>query len=267
MERRTSRPFVSRRSPPAASSQPASSQPDPADISEPSRSMASRSMARSNASTLHVDAHASRTQRKVAPPPPSPPPWHPRDARRWAARERASSSCEEFRTEARARAGCHSCPVPMLRARPAGVRVHRTTGAAPRRRFRHLACASRDSGPDWCRRSTARPHEGASASVSSSCRATRRRVSCSPLPRRPVPHGPPRRADRARGARGGSCAPGAGWLARPRPPSQAAASGRSRRSAIAPGVLICHREEALCGVNIEYAVKDRIAPYACFCGC
>ena len=125
----------------------------------------------------------------------------------------------------RARAGCHSCPVPMLRARPAGVRVHHTTGAAPRRRFRHLACASRDSGPDWCRRSTARPHEGASASVSTSSRATRRRVRCSPLPRRPVAHGPPWCADRACGARGGSCALGAGWLTRPRLPSQAAASG------------------------------------------
>ena len=224
MERRTSRPFVSRRSPPAASSQPASSQPDPADISEPSRSMASRSMARSNASTLHVDAHASRTQRKVAPPPPSPPPWHPRDARRWAARERASSSCEEFRTEPRAHAGYHSCPVPMLRARPAGVRVHRTTGAAPRRRFRRLRPSGRDSAPEWCRRSTARPHEGASASVSTSSRATRRRVRCSPLPRRPVAHGPPWCADRACGARGGSCAPGVGWLARPRPPSYASRS-------------------------------------------
>ena len=67
-----------------------------------------------------------------------------------------AASSEEFRSKARARASCHSRPVPMLRARPAGVRAHHTTGPAPRRRFRHNLPPGRDSGPDWCRRSTSR---------------------------------------------------------------------------------------------------------------
>lgn len=41
-------------------------------------------------------------------------------------------------------AGCHSCPVPMLRARPAGVRAHHTTGATPRGLFRQLPPPARD---------------------------------------------------------------------------------------------------------------------------
>ena len=41
-------------------------------------------------------------------------------------------------------AGCHSCPVPMLRAWPAGVRAHHTTGATPRGLFRQLPPPARD---------------------------------------------------------------------------------------------------------------------------
>ena len=55
-------------------------------------------------------------------------------------------------------------------------------------------------------------------------------------------HTPPR------GARGGSCAPGAGWLARPRPPSQAAASGPIAPLSIAPGVFVINPTLAvMCG--------------------
>jgi hypothetical protein len=64
----------------------------------------------------------------------------------------------------------------MLRARPAGVWAHHTTGPAPRGRFRHILPPGRDSGAGWCRHSTSRGREGASASVPRSSRATRRRV-------------------------------------------------------------------------------------------